>query len=82
MDRARARGPWFNSVGIDEYYHLYRTEILAPLDPRAVADDLIRLAGGLVPVILCYERPGTGDWCHRAMAAEWLPLRADKVFRP
>jgi hypothetical protein len=78
--RALAPGPWFNSVGIEEYYNLYRTEILAPLDPRAVADDLIRLAGGLVPVILCYERPpaqatlitGTGDWCHRAMAAEWL----------
>jgi hypothetical protein len=70
--RALAPGFWFNSVGIDEYYHLYRTEILGPLDPRRVADDLTRLAGGLVPVILCYERPGTGDWCHRAMAAEWL----------
>jgi hypothetical protein len=70
--RALAPGPWFNSVGIDEYYHLCRTEILGPLDPRAVADDLQRLAGGLVPVILCFERPGTGDLCHRAMAAEWL----------
>ena len=70
--RALAPGPWFNSVGIDEYYHLYRTEILHPLNPHTVADDLTRLAGGLVPVILCYERPGTGDWCHRAMAAEWL----------
>lgn len=78
--RALAPGPWFNSVGIEEYYHLYRTEILGPLNPRTVADDLARLAGGLVPVILCYERPspqatmltGAGDWCHRAMAAEWL----------
>jgi len=78
--RALAPGPWFNSVGIEEYYHLYRTEILGPLDPRTVADDLTRLAGGLIPVILCYERPpaqatlitGEGDWCHRAMAAEWL----------
>jgi hypothetical protein len=78
--RALAPGPWFNSVGIEEYYHLYRTEILGPLDARVVADDLVRLAGGLVPVILCYERPpsqpalidGVGDWCHRAMAAEWL----------
>ena len=75
-----APGPWFNSVGIEEYYHLYRTEILGPLDPRAVADHLILLAGGLVPVLLCYERPpaqgtmlsGDGDWCHRAMVAEWL----------
>jgi hypothetical protein len=78
--RALAPGPWFNSVGIEEFYHLYRTEILGPLDPRTVADDLTRLAEGLVPVMLCYERPslqssllaGVGDWCHRAMAAEWL----------
>ena len=78
--RALAPGPWFNSVGIEEYYHLYRTEILDRLDPRSVADDLTRLAEGLVPVMLCYERPpaqstmiaGTGEWCHRAMAAEWL----------
>jgi hypothetical protein len=78
--KALAPGPWFNSVSIEEYYHLYRTEILGPLDPRAVADHLTMLAGGLVPVLLCYERPpsqstliaGEGDWCHRAMVAEWL----------
>src|ERR1019366_452407 len=70
--RALAPGPWFNSVGIEEYYHLYRTEVLGPLNPRTVADDLVRLGGGLVPVILCYERPCGADWCHRAMAAEWL----------
>jgi hypothetical protein len=77
---ALAPGPWFNSVGVEEYYHRYRTEILDPLDPRAVVEDLTRLAGGLVPVMLCYERrpaqstliAGTGDWCHRAMVAEWL----------
>jgi hypothetical protein len=67
-----APGPWFNSVGIDEYHHLYRTEILGPLDPRTVVSALNELAGGLIPVVLCYERPGTGDWCHRAMVAEWL----------
>jgi len=70
--RTLAPGPWFNSVGPDEYYHRYRTEILAPLDPKIVADDLQRLAGGAIPVMLCFERPGTGQWCHRAMAAEWL----------
>lgn len=78
--KALAPGPWFNSVSVEEYYHLYRTEILGPLDPRAVADHLTQLAGGLVPVLLCYERPpaqsamlaGPGDWCHRAMVAEWL----------
>ena len=70
--RALAPGPWFNSVGMDEYAHRYRTEILAPLDPRAVTDDLLRLGAGLLPVILCYERAGSGRWCHRALVAEWL----------
>ena len=67
-----APGHWFNSVGIDEYYYRYRTEIFAPLDPRKVRDDLERLAAGRVPVLLCYERPVGADWCHRAIAAEWL----------
>jgi hypothetical protein len=70
--RALAPGPWFNSVGIEEYYHLYRTEILGPLDPRLIADALLALGNGRVPVLLCYEQPNPGQWCHRAMAAEWL----------
>ncbi|HXP75974.1 MAG TPA: hypothetical protein VN823_17655 [Stellaceae bacterium] len=51
--RALAPGPWFNSVGIEEYYHLYRTEILGPLDPRLIADALLALGNGRVPVLLC-----------------------------
>ena len=70
--RALAPGPWFNNVGIKEYYKLYRTEILGCLDPRVVADALLGLAAGHVPVLLCYEQPVPGQWCHRAMAAEWL----------
>ncbi len=70
--RALAPGPWFNSVAIEEYYHLYRTEILGPLDPRFIADALLALGNGRVPVLLCYEQPNHGQWCHRAMAAEWL----------
>ena len=68
--RKLAPGPWFNSVGIDEYYHRYRTEILGPLDPGLVADDLLRLGAGSIPVMLCFERPGTAEWCHRTMSAE------------
>lgn len=70
--RALAPGLWFNSVGIEEYYTRYRTEILGSLDPRVVADALLGLASGRVPVLLCYEQPVPGQWCHRAMAAEWL----------
>jgi len=70
--RKLAPGPWFNSVSAEEYYQLYRTEILAPLDPRRIAAELVELARGDVPVMVCYERVGAGSWCHRALAAEWL----------
>jgi hypothetical protein len=67
-----APGPWFNSVSAEEYYYLYRSEILDLLDPRVIASELIDLARGGIPVMVCYERSGGPDWCHRAMAAEWL----------
>jgi Protein of unknown function, DUF488 len=70
--RALAPGPWFNSTGTDEFAHRYRTEILAPLDPRSVVADLKRMAGDRVPVLLCYEIAGGPQWCHRTLAAEWL----------
>jgi uncharacterized protein DUF488 len=70
--RKLAPGPWFNSVRVDEYNHLFRTEILGALNPRAVAAELIEMAGGRIPVLLCFEWPGKGQWCHRAMVAEWL----------
>ena len=76
--RTLAPGPWFHSVSAEEYYHLYRTEILAKLDPRVVASELIDLARGGIPVMLCYEKIGPGEWCHRAMAAEWLAEALDR----
>lgn len=70
--RKLAPGPWFNSVSAVEYYRLYKEEILAPLDPKKIAAELAAMSAGRVPVMLCYERPARGEWCHRAMAAEWL----------
>lgn len=77
--RKLAPGSWFQSVSAEEYYHRYRTEILAPLDPRVIAAELIDLARGAVPVMVCYEKAGGPDWCHRAMTAEWL---AEALGRP
>ena len=55
-----------------EYRRLYDIEILGVLDAARVRDDLIRLADGRIPVLRCFERPGPGQWCHRAIAAQWL----------
>ena len=65
-------GPWFNSVSVEEYRRRYQAEVLDKLDPKAVAAELAALAGGRVPVLCCFERPHTGQWCHRALAAAWL----------
>jgi hypothetical protein len=69
-------GSWFNSVSPAEYLSLYNTEVLAPLDPQQVVNDIMKLAGDRIPVLVCYESPkdiqaGT-KWCHRHIAAVWL----------
>jgi hypothetical protein len=65
-------GPWFNSVPDEEYDQRYAAEVLAPLDPHAVAAHLQQIVGNNVPVLCCFEATGKGLWCHRALAAEWL----------
>ncbi|HEY4041250.1 MAG TPA: hypothetical protein VGM32_05310 [Rhodopila sp.] len=72
MFRRLAPGPWFNSVSVANYDQLYRTEILARLNPQLVAGELLALARGNVAVLVCFERPNTGKWCHRSLAALWL----------
>ena len=56
------------------YRDVYFREILGPLDPRQVRDDLQLLAGEREPVMLCFERPPfhANNWCHRRMVAEWF----------
>ena len=72
MYRKLQPGPWFNSVSPVEYERLYNAEVLAPLEPAKVMADLEAIAGGKIPVLCCYERAGSGQWCHRALAARWL----------
>jgi hypothetical protein len=78
--RKLAPRTWFDSIEPLEYARLYRTEILAPLDPRVVAATLIERARGGTPVMCCYERAGSGDWCHRAIVAEWLAEALGEPF--
>jgi hypothetical protein len=66
-------GPWFNDrLHPSEFRHRYRTEILDQLDPHAALAELQAIAGDKVPVLVCYERVGGGQWCHRALVAEWF----------
>jgi len=76
--RALEPGPWFNSVTIPEYLERYN-EILAALDPGKVADELVALGSGGVPVMLCYEQPASIErgetYCHRHIVSQWLEDR-------
>ena len=47
---------------------------LAALDPLQVQAQLLELAGGAEPVLLCFERPPftESNWCHRRLVAAWF----------
>jgi hypothetical protein len=75
-----APGPWFNSVSPEEYDRRYKAEVLDRLNPRVIASELVDLARGGIPVMVCYERPATNQWCHRAMAALWLAEALGRVI--
>lgn len=67
-------GPWFRSIAEErEWAKRYEDEILAPLDAQATVDELMAMADGRVPVLLCWEPPEPGDdYCHRGLVAAWL----------
>ena len=65
-------GPWFSSVDEAEYRLRYQA-ILAALDPRKVAADLVELAEGRIPALLCFEGPPPDlRWCHRGLVSAWF----------
>ena len=49
---------------MEEYTRLYKSRILAPLDPVKLAAELDN------SILLCWEKPG--EFCHRRLVAEWL----------
>src|SRR5262245_18334445 len=66
-------GSWFNSTSTEEFTKLYNERILGPLDPELVVDELLEMAGGRTPALLCWEIPEPGPkWCHRALVSIWL----------
>jgi hypothetical protein len=70
--RALEPGSWFKTASVEEYVRLY-SEHLSKLDAAEVVRDLERMAGGLIPVLLCFEPPEPGTkWCHRGLVSKWL----------
>ena len=73
--RALAPGPWFKSVSEPEYRKRYAAQ-LAALDPQRTHQELVALAAGDEPVLLCWERRADLEagrvFCHRRIVAGWL----------
>jgi hypothetical protein len=65
-------GPWFSSADTATFTERYHAEVLHRLDPEQVLRELVALAPGRVPVLVCWERVGGVQWCHRSLAANWL----------
>lgn len=77
--RALAPGMWLFDAPYRNDPAAYRSryfgEVLAPLDPKKVWNDLHTLADGHEPVLLCHEHYPTlkgKDRCHRRLVAEWF----------
>ena len=71
-------GEWFKTVPLEEYRRRYQAEVLDRLDPLRVVAELHAMAEGAIPVLLCFERPEMGDWCHRGFVASWLAAATGK----
>lgn len=61
---------WKKNQDNDYYYRHFLKEVLAPLNPHTVIEELQAMAGGKDVVLLCYE---TSDkFCHRHIVRSWL----------
>ena len=65
---------WKNGkIGDDGYVKEFIRQVLLPLDPKAVFEDLCALYPGVPDgkiVLMCYEAPG--KFCHRHLVASWF----------
>lgn len=61
---------WKKDKDINYYIQHFQEEVLNKLNISCVIMDLINLAAGKIPCLICYEKPS--DFCHRHLVAEWL----------
>lgn len=64
---------WHDSTAPDKNEHYIKRfipERLGRLDVKQIVSEILELADGKIPCLLCYEKPG--DFCHRHLVADWL----------
>jgi len=72
MFRKLQPGPGTLKLPDRVFVERYSAEVLGQLDPRQTVDELVALAAGTIPALLCFEHPYSPAWCHRAMVSAWL----------
>jgi hypothetical protein len=65
-------GPGTLKLPDAQFTEHYCRQILGRLDPRQTVDELIVLAAGRVPALLCFEHTHSPAWCHRGIVSAWL----------
>lgn len=71
-------GSWFRTAETEEYRARYAQQ-LASLDPAEIVAEIEAKAQRQIAVLCCYERLGSGDWCHRGYVSAWLCLHLGLV---
>jgi hypothetical protein len=51
---------------------VYYADVLERLNPQRTVDDLLNLARGKIPALLCFEATHDPAWCHRGMISAWF----------
>lgn len=59
-------------TGDKDVYVKELLEYLNKFDARFVYDALMEMSGGKPVVLLCYEKPTTGIYCHRQVVSKWI----------
>jgi hypothetical protein len=55
-----------------EFTSTYVRDVLGRLDAQQVVDELLALADGKTPALLCFEHTHSPAWCHRGIVSAWL----------
>jgi hypothetical protein len=72
MYRKLQPGPGTLKLPAAEFTSLYLRDVLGWLDARRVVDELLEMADGKVPALLCFEHTHSPAWCHRGIVSAWL----------
>jgi hypothetical protein len=65
-------GPGTLKLPAEEFTSHYLRDVLSKLDAQQVVDELLDLAGGKTPALLCFELTDGVAWCHRGLVSAWL----------